>query len=75
MAQEECSKEGLRKLAAEVVRVILQEEALANELGDGLSFAARKTCPKNNKCTTPFRCPKPFSCPKVHSVEPPPVLE
>ncbi len=53
----------------EVVRIIMQDESLAAELGNGLLVLGKQKCPNNNhKCTSPFSCNKPFTCPKVHTV-------
>jgi hypothetical protein len=75
VAQREGAKEDLRRLAAEVVDVILEDEALVGALGDGLFATERKKCPSKNVCTGTFRCPKPFNCPKVHTVTPPKQVE
>ncbi len=69
MEKGQSSSEGLSKLAAEVVRIIMQDESLAAELGNGLLVLGKQKCPNNNhKCTSPFSCNKPFTCPKVHTV-------
>lgn len=69
MAYERQSPEELRKLAEQVIKAIMENEELVNQLGDSLLEAGAKKCPKNHKCErNKFTCPRPFSCPKMHSI-------
>ena len=72
MTQEKHPPEHLQELAEKVVKAILEDDSLADHLGDGLLVAGKKKCPKNHVCTGAFRCPSPFKCPKMHSVVPVP---
>jgi hypothetical protein len=66
MTHEEHSPEHLHKLAEEVVKLILENEELTEQLGS--IVIAKQTCPKGHECDSGFKCSVPFNCPKVHSI-------
>jgi hypothetical protein len=65
MEQERRSPERLRELAEKVVRLILEDQALARELGCG-SAVPKQECPRDHQCDGNFRCSLPFKCPNGH---------
>jgi hypothetical protein len=70
---EQRTPEQMRELAEKVVRLILEDEGLIEELGDRLMVLGKQKCPKaKHNCVSPFECKRPFTCPKVHTVSKPP---
>jgi hypothetical protein len=67
VAQEQRSPEQLRELAEKVVKLILEDEELTEELGSGLVIARQK-CPKGHECDAQFKCSLPFKCPHGHDI-------
>lgn len=61
-----CSPEQLRELAEKVVKLILENEELAEELGCGV--IAKQKCPKGHECDAGFKCSLPFKCPNGHDI-------
>ncbi len=66
MEERHYSQDDLHRLAEEVLRMILKDEALIASLGAGLS----ETCPPpgSHGCVDLFICHLPFSCPVYHNV-------
>ena len=67
MAYEQRSPEQLRELAEMVVKLILENEELSEELSNGLVIGRQK-CPKGHECDANFKCSVPFKCPNGHDI-------